>query len=81
MYSRNVKKGGETMYAFVGLDEMGKRLIELRGERKQNEVAKAVGITAAALANYEAGIRVPRDDVKAELANFYNTSLEKLFFT
>lgn len=80
MYSQNVKKGGEKMYAFVGLAEMGKRLIELRGKRKQSEVAAAVGITPAALANYEAGIRVPRDDVKAELANYYNTSIESIFF-
>lgn len=68
------------MYAFVGLAEMGKRLIKLRGKRKQSEVAAAVGITPAALANYEAGIRVPRDDVKAELANYYNTSIESIFF-
>ena len=68
------------MYAFVGLAEMGKRLIKLRGKRKQSEVAAAVGITPAVLANFEAGIRVPRDDVKAELANYYNTSIESIFF-
>lgn len=68
------------MTAFVGKKEMGKRLIALRGDRKPSVVARSVGITQSALANYEAGIRVPRDDVKAALANYYKTTVESIFF-
>lgn len=68
------------MYAFVGADEMGKRLIKLRGNRSQAEVAKCCSITPTALSNYERGDRIPRDDVKVRLANFYGVSLESIFF-
>ena len=68
------------MIAFVGKKEMGKRLRNLRGDKPANMVAKALNITPTALANYEAGIRVPRDDVKAVIANYYNTTIEAIFF-
>ena len=35
--------------------EVGKKLVELRGEKSQSEVAAAVGITQAALSMYERG--------------------------
>lgn len=68
------------MYSFVGKAEMGQRLKKLRGNKRQSDVAKAVNITRNALANYESGIRIPRDDVKARLANYYNVPLESIFF-
>ena len=60
--------------------EIGKRLIDLRGEKSQSEVAEAVGITQAALSMYERGERVPRDNVKIKLANYYDVSVAALFF-
>lgn len=60
--------------------EIGKRLIDLRGEKSQSEVAEAVGITQAALSMYERGERVPRDNVKIKLANYYGVSVAALFF-
>ena len=60
--------------------EIGKRLIDLRGEKSQSEVAEAVGITQAALSMYERGERVPRDSVKIKLANYYGVSVAALFF-
>ena len=60
--------------------EIGKRLVALRGERNQIEVAEAVGITQAALSMYERGERIPRDDVKIRLANYYKTSVAAIFF-
>ena len=68
------------MYSFVGKAEMGRRLKKLRGNKRQSDVAKAVNITRNALANYESGIRIPRDDVNARLANYYNLPLESIFF-
>ena len=68
------------MSAFVGNEEMGRRLVELRGNIKSNVAAAGIGITPSALSNYEAGLRVPRDEVKAAIANYYNTTVERIFF-
>lgn len=59
---------------------IGKRLIELRGERKREEVAEAIGVSKSAIAMYEAGERVPRDLLKLKIANYYNKTVEEIFF-
>ena len=61
--------------------KIGKRLSNLRGNRTLKEVANAVGISVSALAMYETGKRVPRDEIKVMLARYFNTSVEALFFT
>ena len=58
-----------------------KILKRLRGEKPLVIVATSVGITPSALSNYEAGIRVPRDQIKVKLANYYGVSVESIFFT
>ena len=50
---------------------IAKRLIELRGEKTQFEVAKEVGVSLSALAMYETGNRTPRDEIKIKLAKYY----------
>lgn len=40
------------MYSFVGKTEMGQRLKQLRGNKWQSDVVKAVNITRNALANF-----------------------------
>ena len=60
--------------------EAGKKLVELRGNKSQEEVAKAVGITQSALSMYERGERTPRDDVKIKLANYFESDLAFIFF-
>ena len=57
------------------------RLVELRGNRSQEEVAKAVNISASALSMYENGSRVPRDEIKIKLAAFYGKSVQFIFLT
>lgn len=59
---------------------IGKRLVELRGEKKQDEVAKAVDISVSALSMYECGERIPRDDIKVRLANYFDKSVQFIFF-
>ncbi|MBC5689742.1 helix-turn-helix transcriptional regulator [Mediterraneibacter sp. NSJ-55] len=59
---------------------IAKRLIELRGERSRETVANACGISVSALAMYEVGARIPRDDIKVRLAHYYNCSVEFIFF-
>ena len=58
----------------------GAKLKELRGTKTQQEVADGIGITKSALAMYERDERVPRDEVKIRIANFFGVSLVYLFF-
>ena len=58
----------------------GKRLAAARGDRNLKEVALSVGITPEALKAYEAGERIPRDEIKVRLADYYGFSLSELFF-
>lgn len=59
---------------------IGKRLIELRGNKSQSEVAKAVGISDSALSMYECGERTPRDSIKVRLAQYYGKTVQSIFF-
>lgn len=59
---------------------IGAKLRELRGEKTQEQVAKEIGITKSAYAMYERDERVPRDEVKKKIANFYHTTVGILFF-
>lgn len=60
--------------------DIGKRLVKLRGNRTQDEVARAVKISPAAVGMYERGERIPRDEVKIELARFYDVTVQSLFY-
>ena len=56
------------------------RLREMRGEKSQSEVAKALEISDSALSAYENGDRVPRDEVKVRIANYYGKTVQEIFF-
>ena len=58
---------------------MNEKLIELRGNRSQEEVAKALGISVSALSMYEQGNRIPRDEIQIRMAEYYGISLDALF--
>lgn len=60
--------------------EIGKKLIALRGNKSQVEVSGALGISPSALSMYETGERVPRDEIKIKIADYYNQSVESIFF-
>ena len=61
---------------------IGERLKSLRGNKNKtlDKVAVELGITPSALSNYESGIRIPRDGIKARLAGYYGVSIESIFF-
>lgn len=61
-------------------DVIAKRLLKLRGEKSREEVVRANGISASALAMYEIGERIPRDEIKVSLAKYYGTTVEAIFF-
>lgn len=58
----------------------GRILVQLRGVKTQETVARDVGISVSALAMYETEKRVPRDEIKIKLANYYNRSVQEIFF-
>lgn len=59
---------------------IGERLLELRGNRTQEEVANAIGISVSALSMYERGERIPRDNIKIRISSYYKRPIQKIFF-
>ena len=59
---------------------MGEKLVKLRGNKSQNEVAEALGISKSALAMYELGERIPRDAIKLKISDYYKKSIMYIFF-
>lgn len=64
----------------VDREKIAKKLVSLRGGRSREFVSNSVGISASALTMYEIGDRVPRDEIKIALANFYGVKVGYLFF-
>ena len=61
--------------------EIAARLVRLRGDRTQASVATAIGVSRSALAMYESGKRIPKDEIKAAIAKYYKRSVQFIFFT
>lgn len=59
---------------------IGSRLKELRENKTQNEVAEAIGVSFSAYSKYEMGIRVPRDEVKVRIADYYKKTVQSIFY-
>lgn len=63
-------------------ETIGDTLKELRKAKGKTVAAAArdLGITSAALSNYENNIRVPRDNIKIAIADYYKKPIQKIFF-
>ena len=59
----------------------GEILRQLRGDATQDETAQAIGVTKSAYAMYERNERVPRDEVKIRIANYFHKSVQEIFFS
>ena len=59
---------------------IAEKLLKARGNKKRADVAKDIGISLSAISMYETGARVPRDEVKVKLAEYYGVSVQELFF-
>ena len=59
---------------------ISEKLVKARGDRSREDVAAAIGVSLSAIAMYETGARVPRDETKIKLAKLYNTTVQELFF-
>lgn len=59
---------------------IGQKLIKLRDDKKIEDVANAIGVSKQAIWNYENDKRIPRDDIKKKIADYYKISVENIFF-
>lgn len=60
--------------------DYAKKLRELRGEKTIKKVSDDLGILPSTLSNYESGYRVPRDETKRLLADYYGKTVQEIFF-
>lgn len=61
-------------------EKIAQTLVELRGARPRSEVATALGVSVSALAMYETGARIPRDETKRKIAQYYEKTVEEIFY-
>lgn len=61
-------------------EKIAQTLVELRGARPRAEVATALGVSVSALAMYETGTRIPRDETKRKIAQYYEKTVEEIFY-
>ena len=59
---------------------VAERLVQARGDKRRDEVASAVGISLSAISMYENGERIPRDEIKIRLADYFGCTVQELFF-
>lgn len=73
--SQNVKRG-------IPMDNnlLGSRIARLREEKElsQLELAKMLNISNTTLSQYESGKRVPSDEIKKQMADFFDVSIDYL---
>ena len=69
--------------AQISSEMIGQKLKNLRAQKGKTiaEVSCDTGIGVSTLGNYENGIRIPRDETKIELARYYDTTVEDLFYS
>ena len=69
-------------YEDVNATQIGKNIKELREARQETmeDLSKAVNTSASAIAMYETGKRIPRDEIKIRIAEHYAVPVESIFF-
>lgn len=70
------------MYEPVDCSRTGKKIQELRKERglSAEELSKVLGTSASAINMYECGKRMPRDEIKIKIAEFFGLTVECIFY-
>ena len=63
-------------------EKIGARLRMLRKEKGETleSASDEIGISKSSLAMYERGERVPRDEVKVRISEYYKRKIEEIFF-
>lgn len=64
-------------------EKIALNLIALREKKgvTQAEVASALGLTRAAISQYESGSRIPADEIKIKIADYFGTTVQDIFYT
>lgn len=60
--------------------KIAERLISLRGNITQKKLAEELGIAQSTYAMYELGERVPSDEKKKKIADYYYTTVQAIFY-
>lgn len=76
----NITRAQKVLKEVNKLMPFGEKLKELRGNRSQDEIAREIGITKSSWAMYERNERVPRDEVKIRIADYFHKSVQEIFF-
>lgn len=74
-------KGVTPTNRYIGPEEIGRRLRELRGIRVRTGAAREMGISYSALSKYETGTKTPNDETKVKIANYYQKTVQEIFFS
>lgn len=63
--------------------EIGNQLKELRRQSGKTsiEMSNALGISQSAITMYETGRRIPRDEIKIRIADYFGVTVESIFFS
>lgn len=61
---------------------IGKKIEKLRMKKNmtQKELALILGISASSVAMYELDERVPRDEIKKKISNYFDVPVQDIFF-
>ncbi|MCU5397304.1 helix-turn-helix domain-containing protein [Bacillus toyonensis] len=59
---------------------IAENLVNLRKGKSREEVASNIGISVSTLQMYENAKRIPRDNIKIKLADFYSVTVQSIFF-
>lgn len=64
------------------MKSIGEKLATLRNDRNltQKELGIEVGVSTASIAMYELDERVPRDEIKKRIANFFGKTVQEIIF-
>ena len=70
------------MYDTISGPRIGKTIKRMRMERGLTieGLAKEIGTSSSAVNMYECGMRIPRDEIKIRIAEFFGTPIESIFF-
>jgi DNA-binding XRE family transcriptional regulator len=81
--TRFVRKGGIDM-VYEGMDavRIGNKLKTLREEKSETmeQLSNAINVSSSAVAMYETGKRIPRDEIKIRIAEHFSVPVESIFF-
>lgn len=69
-------------YEEMNPTKIGAKIRELRTGRGETaeELATAINASASAIAMYENGYRIPRDEIKIRIAEHYVVPVESIFY-